>query len=83
MYIRGGVRAKKEERTIKSSGPTTTKDSGVNIDPYAGAGVTMAFSNFFALNAGATLVYNKDAPSGEDKFDKQLTFSFTIRAGNR
>lgn len=81
-FFRAGIRAKKEERSIKENGVTTTEDDGIIIDPYAGTGVTIGISNIFALNAGATLVYNRNAPDGK-KFDQQLNLSFTIKASNR
>jgi len=81
-YFRAGIRAKKEERTIKENNVTTTEEDGIIIDPYAGAGVTVGISDFFALNAGATLVYNRNAPSGK-KFDQQVNLSFSFKAGNR
>lgn len=81
-YFRAGIRARQEKREITENGTTTTDDGGVIIDPYAGAGVTIGISNIFALNAGATLVYNRQAPSGK-KFDQQLNLSFTFKVGNR
>ncbi|MCT4642180.1 MAG: porin family protein [Bacteriovoracaceae bacterium] len=82
VYFRAGARAKKESVTTTISGVETKNEGEIVLDPYAGAGITIAFSNMFALNAGVTLVYNRDAPSNE-QFDRQTTFSFTIKASNR
>lgn len=81
-YFRAGVRAQKTKTESTTAGVTETDESEIEYDPYAGAGLTLAFANNFALNAGATLVYNKHAIDGE-QFDTQYTFGFTIRAGNR
>ena len=81
-YFRFGARANKQTEKITENGTTTTEEYPINIDPYAGAGLTLAFGNNFALNAGATLVYNKNAEEAE-KYDTRYTFSFTIKAGNR
>lgn len=81
-YLRFGIQANKQTETITTDGTTTTEEYPINIDPYAGVGLTLAFGNNFALNAGATLVYNKNAEEAE-KYDTRYTFSFTIKAGNR
>jgi hypothetical protein len=81
-YFRAGVRAQKTKHEITEDGEKRTEESDIEYDPYGGAGITIAFANNFALNAGATLVYNKHAVDGE-QFDTQYTFGFTIRAGNR
>ncbi len=81
-FLRAGIRAQKEKREITTGSVKTTEEDDILLDPYAGAGVTAAISSFFALNAGITLVYNRNAPEG-NQFDQQLTFSFTIKAGNR
>lgn len=81
-YLRAGMRAKKEKRETTIGSVTTTEEDDIILDPYAGAGLTAAISSFFALNAGITLVYNRNAPEGK-QYDQQLTFSFTIKAGNR
>lgn len=81
-FFRSGLRAKKEDREITTSGVTTNTEGEIIIDPYAGAGLTVGISSIFALNAGATLVYNRNAPEGK-KFDQQLNFSFTIKASNK
>lgn len=81
-FFRSGLRAKKEDREVTTAGNTTSTEGEIIIDPYAGAGVTIGISSIFALNAGATLVYNRNAPEGK-KFDQQLNFSFTIKASNR
>ncbi len=81
-YLRGGARARKDSRDIKENGVTRTEHDALTFDPYAGAGLTLRFGNNFALNAGATLVYNKNA-SASEQYDTRYTFSFTIKAGSR
>lgn len=84
FFVRAGARAKQETLKIKESGESRTDELPVYIDPYAGAGLTLAVSNIFALNAGATLVANgsSDADS-EDRYDVQYTLSASFRMGNR
>lgn len=81
VFFRAGGRAQKETRDITEAGVKTKEENPVNFDPYAGTGITLAFANNFALNAGATLVYNRDA-SASEQYDTQYTFSFTIKAGS-
>lgn len=81
IFFRAGGRAQKEVRDITEAGVETKEESPVNFDPYAGTGLTLAFANNFALNAGATLVYNRDADASE-QYDTQYSFSFTIKAGS-
>ncbi len=83
LFVRAGARAKQETLKIKESGDGRTEELPVYIDPYAGAGLTVALANNFALNAGATLVANgsSDADS-EDRYDVQYTLSATFRMGN-
>jgi hypothetical protein len=80
LFFRAGARAQMIKRKVTTPTETSNEDSPLTFDPYAGAGVTLAFSNNFALSAGATLVYNRDAPSSE-QYDTQYNLSFTIRAG--
>lgn len=82
VYLRFGARASKQTREITEAGETRTEESPINFDPYAGTGLTFIMGSAFALNAGATLVYNKNAEESE-KFDTRYTFSFTIKAGNK
>lgn len=83
VYFRAGARARKEIReTTDAAGETTTNESDLQLDPYGGAGLTIAFGSVFALNAGATLVYNQEADSAQ-QYDAVYTFSFSFRAGNR
>lgn len=77
-YIRLGGRASQGESKITTNGVTETKDNPLRIDPYAGAGITVAFHTNFALNAGATLIRNS-----EEKYDTQYTLSLSARFGNR
>lgn len=83
IFFRAGARARKEIRETTAADGTTEKDeSDIQFDPYAGTGLTLAFGSTFALNAGATLVYNKEADSAQ-QYDAVYTFSFTFRAGNK
>jgi hypothetical protein len=80
LYFRAGARAQMIKRKVTTAGVSSDEDSPLTFDPYAGTGLTLAFSSNFALSAGATLVYNRDAPSSE-QYDTQYNLSFTIRAG--
>lgn len=83
IYFRAGARARKEIRETTAADGTTEKDeSDIQLDPYGGAGFTLAFGSVFALNAGATLVYNREADSAQ-QYDAVYTFGFTFKAGNR
>lgn len=80
MFFRAGARAQMIKREVTTPTETRSEDSPLTFDPYAGAGLTIAFARNFALSAGATLVYNRDAPASE-QYDTQYNLSFTIRAG--
>ena len=82
-FFRFGVRAQQKQRKIVEDSIERTEKDPVNIDPYAGTGLTLAAGKMFALNAGATLIYNKNATDENEKFDTRYTFSFTIRAGSK
>ena len=81
-YARAGGRYRKEDRTIETNGVTTEDKGEGKIDPYAGAGLTVALNNFFALDAGVTYIYNDDMPSGKE-WDRQLSLSISFKLGNR
>ena len=81
VFFRAGARAQIQKRTIKGPTGSENQEDPMTFDPYAGTGLTVAIADNFALSAGATLIYNRDAPSSE-KYDTQYSFSFTIRAGN-
>lgn len=76
LQFRAGGRAAQGKTEITTSGVKETKDNPLRIDPYAGAGLQIAVSSNFALNAGATLVRNE-----ENKFDTQFTLGLTARFG--
>lgn len=78
IYFRAGGRANQGETKITTNGVSETKDNPLRIDPYAGAGLQIAFASNFALNAGATLIRN-----AEDKYDAQYTLGLSARFGNR
>lgn len=77
-YIRAGGRASQGESKITTNGVTETKENPLRVDPYAGAGITIAFHSNLAVNAGATLIRN-----AENKYDTQYTLSLSARFGNR
>lgn len=83
VFLRFGARAQKNERKIVENGESRTENDALTFDPYAGTGLTVAIANNFSLNAGATLIYNKNAESESEKYDTRYSFSFTIKAGNR
>lgn len=80
MFLRFGARGSKQTRHIKENNESRSEEDPINFDPYAGTGFTLVLGKNFALNAGATLAYNKNAEEGE-KYDTRYTFSFTIKAG--
>lgn len=77
-YVRAGGRASQGETIITTGGVSETKDNPLRIDPYAGAGVQVAFHSNLAVNAGATMIRN-----AENKYDAQYTLSLSARFGNR
>lgn len=81
VFFRAGGRAQKETRDTTEAGVKTKVEGPINFDPYAGTGFTLAFADNFALNAGATLAYNRNAAASE-QYDTQYSFSFTIKAGS-
>lgn len=84
FFVRAGARAKQENLDIKESGDSRKEERPVYIDPYAGAGLTIALANNFALNGSATLVQNNSSDAdAEDRYDVQYTLSATLRFGNR
>ena len=83
-FLRAGARVKQETLDIKESGQTREEVLPVYVDPYAGAGVTLALGKVFAVNASATMVYNRSADVAEsEKYDVQYTLSATFKVGNR
>jgi hypothetical protein len=82
FYFRTGVRAQKDVTEVTKSAVTTKTEAPMSLDPYGGAGLTIALADSFALSAGATLMYNKNADASE-QYDTQYTLSFTMKSGNR
>lgn len=82
-FLRFGVRAQMNKRNIKENGESRTEDDPLTIDPYAGTGLSVVLASHFSLNAGATLIYNRNSEDDAEKFDTRYSLSFTIRAGNR
>ena len=82
-FLRFGIRAEQNKREIEENGSDRTENDPLSLDPYAGTGLTIVLGKAFALNAGATLIYNKNQEDEDEKFDTRYTFSFTIKAGNK
>lgn len=76
IYVRAGGRASQGETKITEADETKTVKNPLQVDPYAGAGLQLAFSSNMALNAGVTLIRN-----GEDHYDSQYTLGLTARFG--
>jgi hypothetical protein len=55
-----------------------TRENPLRVDPYAGAGLQLAFHQFIALNAGVTMIRN-----WEGKYDSQYSLGVSGRFGNR
>lgn len=83
IYFRFGARAQQLKREIEEAGVKSSEEDPINYDPYAGSGLTFILGKAFALNAGATLVYNKNAENASEQYDTRYTFSFTIKAGSK
>lgn len=84
-YFRAGMRAKQEILDITEAGISRKETEPVYLDPYAGTGITVTIGSTFALNAGATLVYNRsaDVEKESQRYDVQYTLSGTFKVGNR
>lgn len=76
IYGRLGGRASQGKTEVTTAGLTETHDNPLRVDPYAGAGLQLAFSTNFALNAGVTLIRN-----GENKYDSQYSLGLTAQFG--
>lgn len=77
-YIRAGGRASQGESVVTTNGVSETKENPLRVDPYAGAGLQLAFHQYFALNGGVTMIRN-----AENKYDTQYTLGLSARFGNR
>ena len=84
-YFRAGMRAKQEIMDITEAGVSRKETDPVYLDPYAGTGITITLGSTFALNAGATLVYNRsaDVERESQRYDIQYTLSGSFKVGNR
>lgn len=78
VYVRAGGRANQGETKVTTNGVSETKKNPLRVDPYAGAGLQLAFGSNLALNAGATMIRNS-----ENKYDAQYTLGLSARFGNR
>lgn len=78
--LRAGARARKDKTVVTESGVSTTYESGTEIDPYAGASLTLALQSYFAVSAGATLTQVDDA-DGEKQYEVLYSLSASIKFG--
>lgn len=76
IYFRAGGRATQGESKVTIADVTETHKDPLHVDPYAGAGLQLAFHSNLAVNAGATLIQN-----AEGKYDSQYTLGLTVRFG--
>jgi hypothetical protein len=76
VYVRAGGRASQGKSEVTISGVTESKENPLRVDPYAGAGLQLAFASNLALNAGVTLIRND-----ENHYDSQYTLGLTARFG--
>jgi hypothetical protein len=76
FYMRLGGRASQGTSEVTTLGVTEKIDNPLRVDPYGGAGLQLAFSQFFALNAGATMIRNAD-----NQYDAQYTLGLTAHLG--
>ncbi len=81
INMRLGARAKKVSRELTTAGVTTTETDDIQYDPYAGAGLSINIANIFSLNTGVTMIYNKNAESGE-QYDTRYTLGWAIKFGS-
>lgn len=77
IYIRAGGRASQGNTKVTTSGVAENHANPLRVDPYAGAGVQIAFASNLAINAGATMIKNS-----EGKYDSQYTLGLSARFGN-
>lgn len=81
FFFRFGASAKKEDLDIVENEVSSTQFGPVVVNPYAGIGLTIALGDIFALNAGATMIYNRDAEDESDKYEARYDLGFSIKAG--
>jgi hypothetical protein len=82
LYMRGGIRARQQTVTVTQNSNESTSTNPTQIDPYAGTGIVFNLAGILALNASATLVYNRNAESSE-QYDTQYSLGASFRFGNR
>lgn len=76
IYGRVGGRASQGESKVTTAGVSEIHKNPLQVDPYAGTGLQLAFHSNFALNAGVTLIRND-----ESHYDSQYTLGLTARFG--
>lgn len=76
IYARFGGRASQGSTEVTTAGVSEKIENPLRVDPYAGAGLQLAFASNLAVNAGVTLIRN-----AESKYDSQYTLGVTARFG--
>ncbi len=76
FYLRAGGSASQGKTTIKTAGVEETNKRPLTINPYAGAGLQVAFASNLAINAGVTMIRNS-----ESEYDAQYTLGLSARFG--
>ena len=76
IYARAGGRASQGETKLTTAGISEIHKNPLQVDPYAGAGLQLALSSNFALNAGVTMIQNDNS-----EYDSQYTLGLTARFG--
>jgi hypothetical protein len=78
---RAGARGREDTSEITASGVKTTVESGVHVEPYAGAGISIAIASNLAINAGATITQFKDVNDAKD-YEITYTLSGALKFGS-
>jgi hypothetical protein len=76
LYFRAGGRGTQGDTKVTTGGVSETHNNPLRVDPYAGAGLQLAFASNLALNAGVTMIRNS-----EHEYDSQYTLGLTARFG--
>ncbi|MBL7664851.1 MAG: outer membrane beta-barrel protein [Bacteriovoracaceae bacterium] len=78
-FLRAGVQWKTEKRTETTAGvPTESTEN--STDPYAGAGVVIAYAKNLALTADVTAVFIDSHPNGRD-VEYQYSAGLVVKFG--
>jgi hypothetical protein len=76
FYFRAGGSASQGKTTIKTAGVEETRTRALTVNPYAGAGLQLAFASNLAINAGVTMIRNS-----ESEYDAQYTLGLSANFG--